>query len=198
MNLTTSYHAMSPSQSPSIQPHFINLNQFEMSIIQSIKQETENLGGPWSCKLCNTQFIDIMRLVTHLLTFCDRHRSLSTFLNVSAIHICMLLDDSGSIKTLETYIRLAGNDTDSEVSDLGNDTDSEASTLSNDTNSDASDLAEPIMREAMSPGMLARVVLGLCGLPVTRKRKVSGPRARTREALSSWMRILLLRHTMRM
>lgn len=121
----------------------------------------------------------------------------------------MLLDDSGSIKTLETYIRLAGNDTDSEVSDLGNDTDSEASThgsdtdseastLSNDTNSDASDLAEPIMREAMSPGMLARVVLGLCGLPVTRKRKVSGPRARTREALSSWMRILLLRHTMRM
>ncbi|KAF6227781.1 hypothetical protein HO173_011999 [Letharia columbiana] len=192
---------MSPSQSPSIQPHFINLNQFEMSIIQSIKQETENLGGPWSCKLCNTQFIDIMRLVTHLLTFCDRHRSLSTFLNVSAIHICMLLDDSGSIKTLETYIRLAGNDTDSEVSDLGNDTDSEASTHGSDKMTQIAThliLPSSIMREAMSPGMLARVVLGLCGLPVTRKRKVSGPRARTREALSSWMRILLLRHTMRM
>ena len=75
----------------------------------------------------------------------------------------MLLDDSGSIKTLETYIRLAGNDTDSEVSDLGNDmdsegsthgsdTDSEASTLSNDTNSDASDLAELYHEGSNEPG----------------------------------------------
>lgn len=64
----------------------------------------------------------------------------------------MLLDDSGSIKTLETYIRLAGNNTDSEASTHGSDTDSEASTLSNDTNSDASDHAELYHEGSNEPG----------------------------------------------
>ena len=92
-----------------------------------------------------------MRLVTHLLTFCDQHSSLSTFSTMSAIHICTLFDEPGSIKMLECYIRVArenphimasnlDNDTDSEVSDLANDTDSEVSDLANDTDSEVSGL----------------------------------------------------------
>ncbi|CAD6590018.1 MAG: hypothetical protein ASARMPRED_004522 [Alectoria sarmentosa] len=149
MNATMISHAMPPSQSPSIQPHFINLNQSEIFMVQCIRKDPR---GKWSCKLCDTQFNNIMRLVTHLLTFYDQHSSLSTFSTMSAIHICMLFDEPGSIKMLECYIRVArenpdavasnlDNDTDSEVSDLANDMDSEVSSLDNDMESEVSDIA---------------------------------------------------------
>ncbi|CAF9943778.1 MAG: hypothetical protein ALECFALPRED_001236 [Alectoria fallacina] len=140
VNATTISHAMSPSQSPSsMEPPFINLNQSEMSIVQSMRKDP---CGKWSCKLCDSQFGSIMRLVTHLLTSCDQHSSLSTFSTMSAIHICTFFDEPGSIKMLECYIRVARENPDIMASNLDNDTDSEVSELANDTDSEVSGLDE--------------------------------------------------------
>lgn len=45
-------------------------------------------------------------------------RSLTTFSTRPAVHLCMVLSESGSTKMLQTYNCLAGKDTDSEASDL--------------------------------------------------------------------------------
>ena len=122
-----------------MEPPFINLNQSEMSIVQSMRKDP---CGKWSCKLCDSQFGSIMRLVTHLLTSCDQHSSLSTFSTMSAIHICTFFDEPGSIKMLECYIRVARENPDIMASNLDNDTDSEVSELANDTDSEVSGLDE--------------------------------------------------------
>ena len=115
--------AMSTMQTQNLHHHFVNLGQYEMSIASSIK---EQLDGTWSCEVCNFNFDDIMQIVTHLLTSCDDGSSIDTFSTLSAINICMVFDVQGSRKMLETYIRLFGNDTDS---DLDNDTDHEMTEL---------------------------------------------------------------------
>ena len=66
-----------------------------------------------------------MRVVTHALTSCDEDASVTTFSNKSAIHLCMVFDEPGSEKMLETFNRLAEDDTESEVCTLGNNTDSD-------------------------------------------------------------------------
>ena len=93
-----------------------------MSIAQAIEEKPH---GEWSCKLCNTMFNSIMRVVTHVLTSCDE--DVATFSNKSAIHLCMVFDEPGSIKMLETFLRLAEDDTESEVCTLDNDIDSDIS-----------------------------------------------------------------------
>lgn len=120
--------AISPSQSPMMQPHFINLNQFEMSIVHCMRQDP---SGKWSCELCDAQFNDIIILATHLLTSCDHDcdddSSSPTFSNKSAVDICMLLDEAKSIKMFESYVSVANEESDIEDCDLEDDTHSEAS-----------------------------------------------------------------------
>ena len=50
---------------------------------------------------------DIMMLVTHLLTSRNHNPTTATFSNISAIKICMLLDELNSIQTLRCYLRVA-------------------------------------------------------------------------------------------
>ena len=45
-------------------------------------------------------------------------RSLTTFSTRPAVHLCMVLSESGSTKMLQTYNYLAGKDTDSKASNL--------------------------------------------------------------------------------
>ena len=101
--------AMPPSQNPRVQPHFINLSQWELSIAQSTSRSA---GGKWSCKRCNREFNDSLPLVTHILTSCDDYSSLPTFSTRSAIHICMLLDERGSLEMFQSYIRVASENAD--------------------------------------------------------------------------------------
>ena len=65
MNLWTGPHVVSPLQTLPVQPQFINLNQFEMSVVLGI---TQDATGQWACELCDDKFEDVMMLVTHLLT----------------------------------------------------------------------------------------------------------------------------------
>lgn len=105
--------AMSSSQSSTIHPHLVNLNGFEMSIIESMRKEG---NGQWSCEQCGTRFDNSMRLVTHLLTLCDGGRGLLTFSTESAVHICVALDELGP-EILESYDRVAAEGADGELSD---------------------------------------------------------------------------------
>lgn len=142
--------AMSPTQSPSVRSHSIHLNQFERSVVKCMDKHPD---GTWSCKLCKTEFDNnIMRLITHLLTLCDQPPSLHTFSTISAIRICIVLDDSETIEMLETYIRVAGDDNEIEGSDLSDDTESEVHGFSDDTISDMSDLDKVEQDENTGPG----------------------------------------------
>ena len=116
---------MSPSQSLPVQPDWVNLDQFEMSIVDSM---TQNASGQWNCKHCDAQFNNIMRLVTHLLISSNHHvtTSISTFSNLSAIKICMLLDESNSTQMFECYLRVAREDHDLELMEEDEDEDSSA------------------------------------------------------------------------
>ncbi|KAL9062870.1 MAG: hypothetical protein Q9161_009718 [Pseudevernia consocians] len=118
---------MPSTQNPPSQPHSVNLSQFEMSIAQAIEEKPH---GEWSCKLCNTMFNSIMRVVTHVLTSCDE--DVATFSNKSAIHLCMVFDEPGSIKMLETFLRLAEDDTLSEGDHEQNERDKEGIGHGND------------------------------------------------------------------
>ena len=127
---------MSPEQSLRVEPHFITLSQYELSVAQSIEQDPH---GSWSCRLCNRAFDNSMGLVTHVLTSCDQPPPLFTFSNEAALHICMLVDEAGSLKDFERWIRLAGEDADTEGSDLSDDEDSEGNDSSDDEDGEGSD-----------------------------------------------------------
>lgn len=112
MSLTTSYHTMSPSQTVPIQSHFITLDSFEMSVVNCMKKHA---NGRWSCKICGKHFNDIMMLVTHLLPSHNNASTTITFSNSTAIHICMLLEDSESIEMFQSYVRVAADDPDTDT-----------------------------------------------------------------------------------
>ena len=104
------------SQNPRVQPHFINLSQWELSIAHSTRR---GAGGKWLCNRCNREFNDSLPLVTHILTSCDDYSSLPTFSTRSAIHTCMLLDERGSLEMFQSYIRMASGDADIHSSGVG-------------------------------------------------------------------------------
>lgn len=122
MNIMTSCHIMSSSQRFFFHPHYINLSQFEKSIVQLV---IKGPGQSWSCELCHSKFDKNMQLVTHLLTCCGNPSSLLS--TKTAINICMVLDEPGPNKMLDTYTRVFGNEIDTEVSDLDSEMDSEVS-----------------------------------------------------------------------
>ncbi len=101
--------------------NYLHTLGLEMSVAQHIK---EDLHGSWSCELCNTRSNNIMQIVTHIL-MC--RYSCSTFSTKSAIRICMALEEPRSVEMLGPYDRIAGEETESEVSDLEPETDSEVS-----------------------------------------------------------------------
>lgn len=113
---------MSSSQRFFFHPHYINLSQFEKSIVQLV---IKGPGQSWSCELCHSKFDKNMQLVTHLLTCCGNPSSLLS--TKTAINICMVLDEPGPNKMLDTYTRVFGNEIDTEVSDLDSEMDSEVS-----------------------------------------------------------------------
>lgn len=113
--------------------HFINLNQYEMSIANSVQ---ECRRGRWCCKQCDTEFKSVMRIVTHLLTSCDEESGLSTFSTKSAVRICMVLNELELTKVHQTYVRIGGEDTDSEVRTLGYETNSDTPDLFKDEEED--------------------------------------------------------------
>lgn len=143
MSLTTSWHAMSPLQTLPVQPQFINFNKLDMSIVHCMMQDA---SGTWSCKLCDAKFNDIMMLVTHILTSRHHNPTYPTFSSLSAIRICMLLDEPGSIQMLQCYLRGAVEDL--ELSDLDNVTDADIDT---DTDSEISEPDKDMDDELFGP-----------------------------------------------
>lgn len=116
--------------------HFLNLNQYEMSIANSVKEISSRR---WCCKQCDSEFTSVIRVVTHLLTSCDEQSGPSTFSTESAIRVCMVLNESGSAKMHQAYIRVAGVDTNSDTPDLSK-TDDEERTESGDVGGESVEL----------------------------------------------------------
>lgn len=111
MSLLTSPHVASHLQTPPVQ-QFINLNEFEMSIANSIQHDATKA---WSCIHCDTNFEDVMTVAIHLLMHRNRNHATATFSTRSAIKICMLLDEASSIHTLQCYLRVVGGNLDEDV-----------------------------------------------------------------------------------
>ena len=80
-------------------------NQFEKSVVQCM---TRDATGQWACMLCDDKFEDVMMLVTHLLTSRNHNQTASTFSTLSAIKLCMLLDESMFIQMGQCYFRAVG------------------------------------------------------------------------------------------
>ena len=112
MSLTTSSHTMSPSQSLPVQPHFISLHNFEMSVVDCM---TKLDDGQWSCKICDERFDDIIMLVFHLLSSHNNASTTTTFSNAAVIHICMLLEESESMGMFQSYVQVAAGDLDTDT-----------------------------------------------------------------------------------
>ena len=93
---------MSPSQSFTTHPHFINLTQSDLSLLESMRED----DGKWSCERCRRQCgNNIMGLITHLLTSCDKE--FETFSSVDAIRLCMALNETHAHEMLGCYTRAA-------------------------------------------------------------------------------------------
>lgn len=135
--------AMSSSRSARVQHHPFHLSRSEQTSAQYAQKEQNE---QWSCKLCHAVFGNTLRLVTHILTSCDQ--PLSTFSNRSAMHICMVLDESGSREMFETYLRIASEDADDEGSGHGSDMDTE---VTDDTDSGEYDSQATISEEDNEP-----------------------------------------------
>ncbi|KAL9072212.1 MAG: hypothetical protein Q9161_003685 [Pseudevernia consocians] len=118
MSLTTSSHTMSPSQSLPVQPHFISLHNFEMSVVDCM---TKLDDGQWSCKICDERFDDIIMLVFHLLSSHNNASTTTTFSNAAVIHICMLLEESESMGMFQSYVQVAAGDLDTDTESEGPD-----------------------------------------------------------------------------
>ena len=113
---------MPTTQTSSAQAEIINLNDHEMPILRYIQKGRR---GTSTCKLCWEEFDEMMSLVVHLLMKC--RYSCSTFSTKSAIRICVVLNEPGSVEMLRLYNRVAGEEPESEVSDVDMDTESEVS-----------------------------------------------------------------------
>ena len=100
-------------QFPEGDPHTITLSQSEMDVCQSI---ADNRDGTFTCKSCAGSFTSIMNVITHALTNCDAPRV--DFESISAIRICMMFDQPGATKLLQTHMQLQADEADSEVCPL--------------------------------------------------------------------------------
>ena len=157
MSLTTSWHATSPLQTLTVEPQFINFNKFDMSVVHCMAQDA---SGQWSCKLCDAKFNNIMMLVTHLLTSRSHNPTFPTFSTLSAIRICMLLDEPGSIQMLQCYLRAADEDLELALSDLDTDTESDSDTDSDVSESESDMDNEPSDRHDASDEENDELVMG--------------------------------------